>query len=78
MSSIWFGLGMMGVIGWSIVIPTLLCIALGIWIDHHHPGNHSWTLTLMSIGLTIGCYTAWHWMPKEYKEIHDNQENNDE
>lgn len=77
-SGIWFGLGMMGVIGWAVVIPTLLCIALGIWIDHRHPGKHSWTLILMVIGLAIGCYTAWHWVTKEYKEINDDKEDKDE
>ena len=30
---VWFGLGMMGLIGWSVVIPTLLGAALGIWLD---------------------------------------------
>ena len=30
---VWFGLGMMGLIGWSVVVPTLLGAALGIWLD---------------------------------------------
>ena len=30
---VWFGLGMMGLIGWSVAIPTLLGAALGIWLD---------------------------------------------
>ncbi len=29
---IWFGLGKMGLIGWSIVVPTLLGAALGVWL----------------------------------------------
>ncbi len=37
---VWFGLGMMGLIGWSVVIPTLLGAALGIWLDQHYPGKH--------------------------------------
>jgi predicted F0F1-ATPase subunit len=37
---VWFGLGMMGLIGWSVVVPTLLGAALGIWLDAHHPGKH--------------------------------------
>ena len=48
---VWFGLGMMGLIGWSVVVPTLLGAALGIWLDKHHPGGHSWTLMLLVIGL---------------------------
>ena len=31
---VWFGLGMMGLIGWSVAIPTLLGAALGLWLDH--------------------------------------------
>jgi len=41
--TVWFGLGMMGLIGWSVAIPTLLGAAFGIWLDNRHPGSHSWT-----------------------------------
>ncbi len=75
---VWFGLGMMGLIGWSVVVPTLLGAALGIWIDKHHPGRHAWTLALLAAGLAIGCWNAWHWMAKEDKEIHDGQADKDE
>src|SRR5580704_4246156 len=44
---VWFGLGMMGLVGWSVVIPTLLGAALGIWLDQHYPGKHAWTLALL-------------------------------
>jgi ATP synthase protein I len=71
---VWFGLGMMGLIGWSVVVPTLLGAALGIWLDNRHPGNNSWTLTLLFIGLVIGCLNAWHWVAKEDKEMRDEQE----
>ena len=36
---VWFGLGMMGLIGWSVAIPTLLGAALGLWLDKRHPGH---------------------------------------
>jgi ATP synthase protein I len=70
---VWFGLGMMGLIGWSVVVPTLLGAALGIWLDNRHPGNHSWTLALLIIGLTIGCLNAWYWVRKQDKEMHEDQ-----
>jgi ATP synthase protein I len=73
---VWFGLGMMGLIGWSVVVPTLLGAALGIWLDNRHPGNHSWTLMLLVIGLAIGCLNAWHWVDKEDKEMRGDQEEN--
>jgi ATP synthase protein I len=75
---VWLGLGMMGLIGWSVVVPTLLGAALGIWLDNRHPGTHSWTLMLLVIGLVIGCWNAWHWVAKEDKEMQEEQENNDE
>ena len=62
---VWFGLGMMGLIGWSVVVPTLLGAALGIWLDKHLPGAHSWTLALLVAGLSMGCFNAWRWVAKE-------------
>lgn len=77
--SIWFGFGMFGLIGWSVVVPTLLGAALGIWLDDHHPGTHSWTLSLLVIGLFVGCLNAWHWVAKENQKMHDDdKEDKDE
>ncbi|MEZ5501728.1 MAG: AtpZ/AtpI family protein [Halioglobus sp.] len=75
---VWFGLGMMGLVGWSVTVPTLLGAALGIWIDKHHPGEHSWTLALLMAGLAIGCLNAWHWVDKEDKAMRDQPEKDDE
>ena len=75
---VWFGLGMMGLIGWSVVVPTLLGAALGLWLDQHHPGKHSWTLALLVGGLAIGCLNAWHWVAKEDKAMREEQEDDDE
>ena len=74
--TVWFGLGMMGLIGWSVVVPTLLGAALGIWLDRHVPGQHSWTLALLVAGLTLGCFNAWHWVAKEDRAIRREQEDN--
>ena len=71
---VWFGLGMMGLVGWSVAIPALAGTALGIWLDRHHPGNHSWTLTLLIVGLAIGCFNAWHWVDKESKEMGEDED----
>ena len=75
---VWFGLGMMGLIGWSVVVPTLIGAAFGLWLDKHHPGEHSWTLALLVAGLVIGCLNAWHWIAKEDKAIRDEQDGSDE
>ncbi|CAM2889953.1 AtpZ/AtpI family protein [Legionella anisa] len=75
---IWSGLGMMGLIGWSVAAPTLLGVALGHILDMHYPGKHSWTLMLLIIGLILGCVNAWYWVAKEDKEIQKEQKNHDD
>jgi ATP synthase protein I len=69
---VWFGLGMMGLVGWTIVLPTLLGAGLGVWLDKKHPETFSWTLTGLILGLLAGCLIAWRWVNKEHKEINQN------
>jgi ATP synthase protein I len=76
--TVWFGLGMMGLIGWSVVIPTLLGTMLGLWLDKHYPEGRSWTLALLVGGLCIGCFNAWHWVAQEHQAIREEQEEDDE
>ena len=75
---VWSGLGMMGLIGWSVVVPTLLGAALGVWLDKNHPGAHSWTLALMVAGLVLGCANAWYWVAQQDKAMRDEPEDGDE
>ena len=74
---VWFGLGMMGLIGWSVAVPTLLGAALGLWLDQRYPGGRTWTLALLMAGLAIGCLNAWHWVSKEDQAMRDGQEDAD-
>ena len=69
--AIWFGMGLFGVIGWSVMVPTLIGIAVGIWADRRWPGNISWTLTFLFVGIILGCLNAWYWVEKERKEIEE-------
>lgn len=63
--SAWFGLGMFGLVGWSVAVPTILGIALGIWLDRRWPGEVSWTLTFLFFGVGLGCLNAWYWVKQE-------------
>lgn len=74
---VWFGVGMMGLIGWSVVVPTLLGALLGAWLDKHYTNGHSWTLVLLAAGLLLGCVNAWHWVTKESSALRDNEESDD-
>lgn len=69
---VWFGLGMMGLIGWSVVVPTLLGAALGLWLDVHYRASHSWTLALLVAGLTLGCFNAWRWVAQQDRAMRDD------
>jgi len=67
---VWFGLGLMGVVGWSVALPTLLGIALGVWLDASINDSRSYTLIFLLAGLTLGCFIAWNWVSKEYAVMH--------
>lgn len=59
------GLGMFGMIGWTVAVPALLGTALGIWLDKTYQQSFSWTLTGLISGLVAGCIVAWSWVIKE-------------
>lgn len=63
--SIWFGLGMFGLVGWSVAIPALVGIVVGVWLDATFPGRYSWTLTGLIVGVALGCVNAWYWVKRE-------------
>jgi len=66
-----YGLGMFGLVGWSVAIPTLLMLALGIWIDRTYQSPYSWTLMLLVLGIMIGCLNAWYWVSRESNSEED-------
>ncbi len=75
---VWSGLGMMGLIGWSVVVPTMLGALLGIWLDATHPGTHSWTLALLMAGLVLGCLNAWRWVAAQDRAMHEANSDTDD
>jgi len=52
-------LAMIGVLGWTIVLPTLGGIFAGRWLDRHFNMGIFWTLALLVAGLALGCTLAW-------------------
>ena len=71
---LWSGLGTMGLVGWSVAVPTLLGAALGRWLDSTYPGRHAWTLALLVAGLVLGCATAWRWVAREDQAMREEAE----
>ena len=76
--SVWVGFGIFGLVGWSVVVPTLAGTALGVWIDGKYPSEHSWTLMLLVFGLIARCANAWHWIEKEAAAIRKEEEDGHE
>ena len=62
--TVWFGLGMFGIVGWAVALPTLIGIALGLWIDRTWPSQYSWALMFLIIGVVIGSINAAYWVRK--------------
>lgn len=68
----WWGFGLFGLVGWSVIFPTLLGVFVGMWLDRHFSGSHSWTLILMLTGIFAGSTSAFFLLAKEmFKEEDD-------
>jgi ATP synthase protein I len=57
--SVFRSLGMIGGLGWVIVVPTLAGLALGRWLDHSFATGITFTGAMLAVGLGIGCRLAW-------------------
>jgi len=75
--TVWFGLGTFGIVGWSVAIPTVVGIFVGVWIDLTWSSGYSWTLMLLVIGLIAGCANAWFWLQRQRKTICRARDNNE-
>ena len=59
------GLGTFGMVGWSIAVPTVGGIFLGLWLDRVAPQGFSWTVALLLGGAVIGGFISWRWIARE-------------
>lgn len=64
----WQGLGLIGSVGWMVVIPSLIGAFLGRWIDAREGSGIFWTLSLLSAGLALGCLAAWRHVEQEARQ----------
>lgn len=58
-------LAMIGALGWIVVVPTLLGMFAGRWLDRQFASGIFWTLGLLVLGLAAGCWMAWKRMHRE-------------
>jgi len=55
-------LGQMGILGWTIVVPTLIGVLIGRWIDRALGTGIVFSAALIMVGAAIGLWSAWKWM----------------
>ena len=58
-------LGQIGVLGWTIVVPTLLLLFLGRWLDRTLGTGIFFSAPLLMAGAAIGFWSAWRWMHRQ-------------
>jgi ATP synthase protein I len=58
-------LGQIGVLGWAIIVPTLLGLFLGRWLDRSFGTGIFYSAPLLMIGAAIGFWSAWRWMHRQ-------------
>ncbi len=58
-------LGQIGVLGWMVVIPTLVCLWFGHWLDRRFNTGVFFSAPLLMVGAAIGLWLAWRWMHRQ-------------
>lgn len=64
-------LGQIGILGWAIVLPTLLGLAIGHWLDRTFGTRVFFSAPLLMIGAAVGFWSAWKWMHRQQRGHHD-------
>ena len=66
-----------GIVGWAVAIPTLIGIALGLWIDRTWPSQYSWALMFLIAGVIVGCINAAYWVKRVRSKIIEEDEDDE-
>jgi ATP synthase protein I len=55
-------LGQIGVLGWATVIPILIGLVVGHWMDRLFSTGIMFSAALIMLGAVLGMWSAWKWM----------------
>lgn len=55
-------LGQIGILGWMVVIPALLGLWSGHWLDRRFGTGVFFSAPLLMAGAALGLWLAWRWM----------------
>ncbi|MNQ30732.1 putative F0F1-ATPase subunit [compost metagenome] len=58
-------IGQIGVLGWAIVVPLLLGLFIGRWLDRLLGSGVLFAAALLFLGAALGLWSAWRWMHKQ-------------
>lgn len=68
----WWGFGLFGLVGWSVIVPVLIGIFVGGLLEHYFTGSHAWTLTFMLVGIYVGSVLALFLLARELFKKEDD------
>jgi ATP synthase protein I len=60
--SLGFRLGQIGILGWTIVVPALIGLFIGRWLDRVFGTGIFFSAPLLIAGVVFGYWSAWRWM----------------
>ena len=66
--------GMIASLGGVIIVPILLGVFGGGWLDEHFPVDFSWRLSLLFLGFVWGMANAYYWIKNEEAKIEKNEQ----
>ena len=58
-------LGQIGVLGWTVVVPMLLGLFAGRWLDQRLHTGIFFSAPLLMVGALAGGWAAWKWMHRK-------------
>lgn len=56
------GIGLVGSVGWMVILPAVAGAFLGRWLDEMARTGHRMSLSLLLVGLAIGLYSVWRFL----------------
>ncbi len=63
--SLWQNLSMYGALGWLVVVPTLLGVVVGRWLDARFGSGVTFTGAAILLGAAFGLWLVWRRMNDE-------------
>lgn len=65
-------LGQIGILGWTIVLPTLAGLAIGHWLDRLFGTRLFFSAPMLMLGAAAGLWFAWKWMHRQERSLQDD------